>query len=83
MNQLPRCCSMHDPSGRRGIWYEVQDGTLIVKAGREGDDAQAVLRPGEVLTADTIAALVGCLDVGAWMLEDNSPTPPAHPQSSG
>ena len=32
-------CAMHDPSGRRGVWYRLFSGGIEICAGREGDDA--------------------------------------------
>lgn len=63
-----RCCSMHDPSGRRGIWYRTTEtGELRIVAGREGDDAE-VLIPKEFAKP-----LADCLSYGAWMQEDYGP----------
>jgi len=71
------CCSMHDVSGRRGIWYRLmpKDSNwftateIQVAAGREGDDWFAILRVGDVVSNQTIRDLLECLSVGTWMLE--------------
>lgn len=86
-----RCCSMHDPSGRRGIWFKTDGVDLVaddigcgmlqtetvnqieICAGREGDDAEVTLRAGQTLTKTDVLALLGCLEVGAWMHEENEP----------
>lgn len=68
-----RCASMHDRSGRRGIWFRsMPDGDLQIRAGREGGDNVAVLSVKEV-PGRIIAAVRGCLEVGAWMQEDEGP----------
>jgi len=62
-----RCCSMHDSSGRRGVWYKrTEGGGISVVGGREGDDA-------EVVITDPVAAkaLEDVLAYGAWMLEES------------
>lgn len=68
-----RCCSMHDKSGRRGIWFrEVKLGIQIV-AGREGDDCEVTLTLGKTITDNSLAQLLSCLLTGAWMQEDEGP----------
>lgn len=69
----PRCCSMHDPAGRRGIWYTVRDGVFYLCAGREGDDAEVSLKPGQVVTEEKIILLCQSLDYGAYMQEEHGP----------
>lgn len=32
------CVAMHDPSGRRGLWYRLTAEGIEICAGREGDD---------------------------------------------
>jgi len=59
---------MHDPSGRRGIWFRLLlDGQLEIRAGREGDDAACFVPRG------TAKSLLDCLEYGAWMQEDYGP----------
>lgn len=69
MSEQPwRCCSMHDPDGRRGVWFKVlPDGSLHVRAGREGDDASCTV-PQPLGNR-----LKECLEWGAWMQEDYGP----------
>lgn len=65
-----RCCSMHDPSSRRGIWFrDLPDGRLEIRAGREGGDAVAFI------PAELARAVGDCLSYGAWMLEDYTTAP--------
>lgn len=69
--------SMHDPAGRRGIWYRetlkapFEPGSLEVCAGREGDDEYIQLRVGETVTPEILERLRACLQVGAWMLDEH------------
>lgn len=66
-----RCCSMHDPSGRRGIWFRFQtNGKFEICAGREGDDAKVTLQVGDTLTYTNLGQLLACLEYGAWMQEE-------------
>lgn len=38
------CVAMHDPDGRRGLWYRLnKNGLLEFRAGREGDDAYVAI----------------------------------------
>ena len=76
IDRLPRCCSMHDPEGRRGIWFAVEDSVFKLFAGREGDDASVELRVGDVVTEQVIDNLVDCLEYGAWQQEDYGPDAP-------
>jgi len=71
------CCSMHDPTGRRGIWFRrfdvIGDGScpaIAINAGREGDDVSVLLSAGQTLTARDIHDLDAALAVGRWMLEE-------------
>ena len=70
-----RCASMHDPTGRRGVWFSVDQDYAWAEmwGGREGDDAHILLRAGETLTAERIEQIVSCLEYGAWMQEDHGP----------
>ena len=69
-----RCASMHDPSGRRGVWFTSIPGpSITVCAGREGDDATVTLKVGDVLTQEQVTGLLSCLEYGAWMQEDYGP----------
>lgn len=61
------CVAMHDPSGRRGLWFRATEegpGEYLIEffAGREGDDDYFALRTGEVFderdTADALRLLV-------------------------
>ena len=72
------CCSMHDPTGRRGIWFRLPGGAtnfneIEICAGLEGDDYRLTLTAGQTLTTKDIFQLHSALDTGAWMLEDNPP----------
>lgn len=70
-DKLWNLCSWHDTSERRGIWFRrTSDGSLEIRAGREGDDEHVVLRSTEV-APETIEAIENCLLVGAWMLDLN------------
>ena len=78
------CVSMHDPTGRRGIWYRTEttpmptpDGSTYpavtkveIVAGREGDDEEVTMRVGDTITLEMLHRLEGCLRIGAWMLEE-------------
>lgn len=66
------CISMHDPDGRRGVWYRVSDGYLEVRGGREGDDAWAKI-PVAGIPDDELAELVSAFDYGHWMQSDYGP----------
>lgn len=47
------CIAMHDPAGRRGLWYRLnKDGLLEFRAGREGDDAYVAIPIKKVIQAD-------------------------------
>ena len=67
-----RCASMHDPAGRRGIWFAVHNDVLVVRGGREGDDAWAEI-PRSMLPRKEFDELVAALEYGAWQQEDNGP----------
>lgn len=71
-----QCCSMHDESQRRGIWYRETEEGLEIRGGREGDDCRAVLKKGEVLTEEAIRRIIDVLDVGSWMLDMYGPIDP-------
>ena len=64
------CISLHDPSGRRGVWVSLDGGRLDVRAGREGGDKQVSLVVGQVLTRKNIEDLADALLIGHWMLEE-------------
>lgn len=55
---------MDDEAQRRGVWAERSPGGLVLSGGREGDDAQVVLRVGDPITAQTLDALVSVLRHG-------------------
>lgn len=70
------CCSMHDPAGRRGIWFRSDEAgpggavtDLEACSGREGDDCHVRLRAGQTLTAADLSALRDVLHTGRWMVE--------------
>lgn len=66
-----QCASMHDPAGRRGIWFRRESpGAVEVCAGREGDDAYVRIAVGDTVSSEQVTAVLGCLAVGAWMLEE-------------
>lgn len=65
------CCSMHDPTERRGIWWRVIGDTLEIRAGREGDDVAVRLTVGNVLSQKQLRAIDDCLSVGAWMIDQS------------
>ena len=72
------CCSMHDPTGRRGIWFRLPGGPtdftrIEICAGREGDDYHLTLAAGQILTTRDIFELEGVLGTGAWMLQETPP----------
>ena len=64
---------MHDPSGRRGIWFRLHEGVFQLRSGREGDDGAIDWKAGQVLTEKDLEELIGALSDGAWMQEDNGP----------
>lgn len=70
-----QCASMHDPAGRRGIWFRESAGVVELCAGREGDDWYARLAVGDTLSGAQIAAILECLSVGAWMLSEQEDRP--------
>lgn len=60
----------YDSARRRSIWYrQNQDGSLEMRAGREGGDDHVRLAPGDVVTAETIASLAELLRCNAWATE--------------
>lgn len=66
--------AMHDPAGRRGIWYREtrREGRLVaieVCGGREGDDYYARFDAG-VVGVGPLAMLDGVLGTSHWMLGD-------------
>lgn len=65
-----KCISMHDPSGRRGVWFRVnsQNSTIEICAGREGDDWYSKIEVGNIISINDIKNLAECLSVGSWML---------------
>lgn len=63
------CCSFHDESGRRGIWYRLTKDGVELCAGREGDDDHVLITVGDVVTEETVRKLAGALRTGAWVLE--------------
>jgi len=63
---------MHDPTGRRGIWFCVVDGVLHVRGGREGHDAHAAVEASR-LDPKMFNQLVSALSYGAWMQEEYGP----------
>jgi len=64
------CVAMHDPSGRRGLWFRTyrDGGETIVRlyAGREGDDASVKLRG---LDPHTALQLLDVLSTARWGYE--------------
>lgn len=53
-----QCCSLHDPAKRRGIWWRMTEcGLLEIVAGREGDDATALVPPPH---AELVAKCLAC-----------------------
>lgn len=68
------CCSMHDPTMRRGIWYTIgDDNKLVIYAGREGDDKSAMLEVGQPVTPGLIRDVRDCLSTGCWMRDEHGP----------
>lgn len=65
-----RCASMHDPAGRRGIWFRESPGVVELCAGREGDDWYARIAVGDTVSREQVASLLDCVAVGAWMLSE-------------
>lgn len=91
---LWRCCSFHDKAERRGIWYAENSHcaldqpyqpptTLVLCAGREGDDQILALRAGETITPELLHRLAGVLAVGAWMQETEGPDTQHKPRRAG
>jgi hypothetical protein len=70
-----RCAAMHDKAERRGLWYLESSGftkvdSVVIVAGREGNDDRFEIQVGETMTQDKIDALMGCLQTAAWVQED-------------
>ena len=61
---------MHDPAGRRGIWYRESPGVVELCAGRDGDDAYVRIAVGDTVSPEDVGAVLDCLAVGAWMLDE-------------
>lgn len=61
--------AMHDPSGRRGIYFREVENGLDVCGGREGDDWLASFRVGDTITKEQIDQLQACLETSATWLE--------------
>jgi hypothetical protein len=64
------CCSMHDKSERRGIWYRKIKDQIQICAGREGDDEFISVTVGDTFTEKHLITLVRCLKIGDWMLTE-------------
>lgn len=79
-------CSVHDRSGRRGIWYrringpdQLIDGmtckgplvALEVCGGREGDDYYAKFTIGEPVSREAVIGLIDVFETSSWMMEEN------------
>lgn len=64
------CCSLHDPSMRRGLWYRTSDDdtSLELCAGREGDDEYIQLKVGQTLTKENLKALGSILNLNTWTM---------------
>ena len=61
------CVAMHDPVGRRGLWFKrVSDDAISVRAGREGDDAEAIITIGDTITREQLASLAECFEVAQY-----------------
>jgi hypothetical protein len=61
----------YDDAHRRSIWYRQNlDGSLELRAGREGGDAHVRLVRGEIVTAETIGALANLLRCNAYATEE-------------
>jgi len=94
-----RCAAMHDPSGRRGLWYrEVRMGPepqhlglrhpgprvgVEVCAGREGEDDYVRLVAGAVLMPADLRRLAGCLRTGAMVAADSNVQAPVPNRRQG
>ena len=68
-----KCAAMHDPSGRRGIWYRTEGEPgrpqqLVIGGGRDGDE-YVVSLPFQGLGA--IYTLKEILEVSRWMIDDH------------
>lgn len=72
---------MHDPDGRRGIWFAEHEDRLVVRGGREGDDAWAEI-PRSSLPEREFAELLDALSWGAWMQESYGPNASVVPFAS-
>lgn len=73
--------AMHDPAGRRGVWYREIPATTAdpltprvveVCAGRVGEDDYVRLVAGAVLTPADLRRLAGCLRTGAMVAIDSN-----------
>ena len=72
---------MHDPDGRRGIWFAEHEDKLVVRGGREGDDAWAEI-PRSSLPEREFSELLDALSWGAWMQEGYGPNASVVPFAS-
>lgn len=71
--------AMHDPAGRRGVWYRESHAlpgdpltprVIEVCAGREGDDEYVRITAGVPLSHADLRRLAGCFRLGAMMAID-------------
>lgn len=69
------CISMHDDSGRRGVWIWSDDdyNEIQIISGREGDDNGVKIVVGEVIDKEKIYRLYETLCNGNWMLQTYPP----------
>jgi hypothetical protein len=59
--------AMHDPSGRRGVWYRANnDGSIELCAGRDGNDAYVRLDDGARVTATLLECIHFILSCGRY-----------------
>lgn len=79
-----KCIAMHDPAGRRGVWYrttprdvrtdqKIQEpvGTIEMCAGREGDDAYVIIAVGTVMDERKMYDLLSLLEYGLYAREQS------------
>lgn len=67
-----------DRAGRRAVWFRAKatgnelPTELEIRAGREGDDAHVVLRPGDVITPKLLWEIVDAFERGREWVEEGS-----------
>lgn len=65
------CAAMHDPSGRRGIWYKVErkEGRteISIAGGRDAKEYQSTI----IVPSEEAEKIINILEVSRWMIDDH------------